>query len=361
MINITVGTKIKDGEGQIYILDNLIDSGGFGDVYKAHREVDDSVFAIKILHISFDNQECLMSFQKETVQIEHVVSDHVIKYIYAHDGNTYIEYPPYIIMEYADGGTLYDLINHQIKLGVQFDNAFILDIYMQLAKGMRDINKALIHRDIKPKNILMKNDVWKISDFGLSKLSDASTCTLSFKGYGTAKYTAPEAWSNDKNTIQMDIYSMGIVFYELATLQYPYPIPNTTDALSYRNLHLYNIAKSPANINEKLQANMISVIIRMLEKSTKKRFSDWDTIMSALNFQPLQSDTLTDTIKNALINRNKTDLLLQERESKQAREHEKNTNIANWSFHNLTILFFNLFASLLFNSILSILVSINLN
>lgn len=80
------------------------------------------------------------------------------------------------------------------------------------------INAELVHRDIKPENILVSNDVLKISDFGLAKIASESTRTMSFKGYGTIPYIAPEAWNSDKNTIQMDIYSMGIVFYELATL-----------------------------------------------------------------------------------------------------------------------------------------------
>lgn len=121
---------------------------------------------------------------------------------------------------HADG-TLTSLIENQKKTGVQFEKAFLLNVFAQLAEGMREISKFLVHRDIKPDNILICNGKMKISDFGLSKLAGENTRTLTFKGYGSTKYVAPEAWNNDKNTIQMDIYSMGIVFYELAFYLFP--------------------------------------------------------------------------------------------------------------------------------------------
>lgn len=322
---ITVGTKIKDGDGNLYILEELIGNGGFGNVFKAHREDNGDVFAVKTLLSSFDSQESVLAFEKEIQQTLIISSKHLIKYIFAHNGKIYTECPPYIIMEYAEGGTLTTLIEQQKINGEPFSNEFLVDAFIQLAEGMREINKTLVHRDIKPDNILISGGMLKISDFGLSKLSGENTRTLTFKGYGTAKYIAPEAWNNDKNTSQMDIYSMGIVFYELATLQYPYKISDSSDIMTLRNAHLLEAIVNPSRINSNLPANIVSIIIRMIEKPTQKRFSDWDDIISALKVQTPTADVLSSVVQSAVKNRNEADLVLQEQRSVKLKlEQEKN-------------------------------------
>ncbi|WP_312635508.1 protein kinase domain-containing protein [Oscillibacter sp.] len=125
---ITVGSKIKDNKENSYILDSVLGSGGFGNVYKAHRENDGTIFAVKMLLSSFESSENLLSFQNELHETLFISSDHVIEYIYAHDGNTYPECSPYIIMEYADS-TLTSLIENQKETGVQSENIFLLNIF----------------------------------------------------------------------------------------------------------------------------------------------------------------------------------------------------------------------------------------
>lgn len=322
---ITVGSTIKDSEENSYILDSVLGSGGFGNVFKAHRENDGAIFAVKTLLSSFESSESLLSFQNELHETLLISSDHIIKYIYAHDGNTYPEYPPYIIMEYADG-TLTSLIENQKKTGVQFENTFLLNVFTQLAEGMREISKFLVHRDIKPDNILICNGKMKISDFGLSKLAGENTRTLTFKGYGSARYVAPEAWNNDKNTIQMDIYSMGIVFYELATLCYPYCVSASADFLTLRNAHMFEAPKNPQSINTELPSNIVSTIVRMMEKPTQKRFTTWESIIEALKVQALPSDDLSDVVIKAMKNRNEVDLAAQQQLATKKKQAEEKDN-----------------------------------
>ncbi len=319
---ITVGSIIKDGEGKSYVLDNLLGSGGFGNVYKAHRENDEDTFAVKTLLSSFESSESLLSFQNELHETLLISSDHVIRYIYTHDGNTYPEYPPYIIMEYADG-TLSSLIENQKKTGVLFENAFLLHVFTQLAEGMCEISKVLVHRDVKPDNILICNGKMKISDFGLSKLAGENTRTLTFKGYGSTRYVAPEAWNNDKNTVQMDIYSMGIVFYELATLSYPYNVSASADFLSLRNAHMFEAPKNPQSINTGLPANIVSIIVRMMEKPTQKRYTTWESIIDDLKAQALPADDLSDVVIKAMKNRNDVDLAVQQQLAQKKKQEEE--------------------------------------
>ena len=320
---LTIGSRIRDNSRNTYILDDIIGSGGFGNVFRAHRESDGLVVAVKALQSSFESNDALLSFQREIMQTGLVSSDHVIKYYYAHDGNTYTEFPPYIIMEYADGGTLAELIAAQKKRGELFDISFIIDSCTQLASGMDEISKYLVHRDIKPENILIKDGKLKISDFGLSKLSGDSTRTLTFKGYGSMKYVAPEAWNNDKNTIQMDIYSMGIVFYELATLEYPYRVSAGADLFEYRNAHLCTPIKDLSSLNSSLPPSLVSVIIKMLEKPIQRRFTDWSSILSALAVQPLPKNDFGDALRTALGKRNKADILLQEETAKREKKKQE--------------------------------------
>ncbi len=280
-----------------------------------------------------------MSFQREILRADLVDSDHVIKYYYIHNGVTYPEYPPYIIMECADGGTLKDLLDAQRKLGRQFALDYIMDMCRQLADGMKTISQSLVHRDIKPENILIKNGVLKISDFGLSKYSKDATRTLTFKGYGTARYVAPEAWGNDKNTIQMDIYSMGIVFFEIATLQYPYHVPPNADALQYRDVHLCGGINNPYTINPSLPQSLVAVIVKMMEKPTKKRFAEWDSILEALNKYAKPVDNLTNMVELALANRNAADLKMQTEHAKwkKAEEEKKDRCRLIYSQYDKTI------------------------
>lgn len=321
---LTIKSKIKDNENNIYILDEALGNGGFGTVYKAHKEADKSIVAVKTLLSTFNNKEELLSFQKEIAQTTLVSSPNVIKYYCVHDGTQYESLPPYIIMEYANQGTLRDLIDRQKSTSEMFDLDYLIGLYRQLLNGMKAVNEKLVHRDIKPENILIKDNILKISDFGLSKFVNDATRTLTFKGFGTPKYIAPEAWNNDKNTIQMDIYSMGVIFYELATLDYPYQIDNNPNC--YEDAHLYKVPKNPSDINSELPPNITSIILRMLEKPTQKRFTNWNEIESVLDEMAINSDAHNSILQKALKRRNDEDIRIQEAEAKRKKLEEERKN-----------------------------------
>ncbi|WP_277669087.1 serine/threonine-protein kinase [Caproiciproducens galactitolivorans] len=215
---VTEGTKLFDESNNSYIIDSVIGHGGFGIVYKAYRESDKKPFAIKTMLSSFESEQDYFSFKNEVKSAIEINSEYVINYEYVHDGNVFNKLPPYIIMEFANQGTLTNLFNVHVRKGEFFTNSELKEVFNQLAVGMLEINKKLVHRDIKMDNILLSNEKVKISDFGLSKFVNESTRTMTFKGYGSVLYVAPEAWKNEKNTIQMDIYSMGIVFYQLESV-----------------------------------------------------------------------------------------------------------------------------------------------
>ena len=322
---LSVGTCVKDDKNNLYVLDEIIGQGGFGYVFKAHRKEDNKSFAIKTTLPSFTSSSSELAFKNEIQSATKIKGNNIIHYEYIHGGDTFLEYPPYIIMEYADGGTLRSLLEKRRETEKIFDNKTLLNIFRQLADGMRQINSHLIHRDIKPDNILLCGNTFKISGFGLSKVSIESTRSMSLKGGGTALYMAPEAWDLSKNTIQMDIYSMGIVFYELATLCYQYtPTPRTYEEC--KDAHLYSAITDLSKVNPALPPSLISLINRMLEKSTKKRFSDWNEIINHHESQHIPSSPIDEMVARVVATRNSEDAARQKREATiQQREREKNS------------------------------------
>lgn len=300
LLLISTGTILKDGAGKDYILDDMIGKGGFGYVFRAHRLEDDKVFAVKTMLPAFSDKSNILSFQNEINSAQGIAGKGVIKYEFAHTGDIYPEFPPYIIMEYADGGTLRSFLEVQKTKGEMLSNERIIDYFKELALGMQVVNSSIIHRDIKPENILFSGKEIKITDFGLAKLAIESTRTFSFKGAGTPLYMAPEAWDYSKNTIQMDMYSMGLVFYEIATLSYAYEeIPQSYEEA--KEMHMYKTITRPSIINPDLSPTIDSIICRMTEKRASKRFTNWEELINTLDKQIVREETYLDRIVNTAI------------------------------------------------------------
>lgn len=287
------GTIIYDDKRQTYEVLEFINKGEFGYVYTIKRISDNSTYALKTLSSSFQDSDDFESFINEARLAPQIQHQNVIKYLFFHDGTLYKNLPPYIIMEFADQGTLKDLIDNQIKEIIFFSNDEIKKLYFQLIDGMEAVNSKLIHRDIKPDNILIKDYLLKISDFGISKVVEEKTRTFTFKGFGSVMYMPPEGWAMRKNSIQMDMYSMGLVFYEIATLLHPYSHLNLITLEEWKNAHFYQNPPNPKKVNDNLSSAIQQVILKMIDKSADKRFRSWDEIRKAIekDEMPLTIDT----------------------------------------------------------------------
>lgn len=279
---ITPGSVVFDDKKESYKVLEGIGSGAFGYVYKVQKQSDNSIWALKTLPSDFSDETLFKSFINEGKIALEISHKNVVKYIYFHDGSSYKDLPPYIIMEYANQGTLKDLIKKYKKEEEFISNETLKSLFNQLIDGMEAINSKLIHRDIKPDNILISDNIIKISDFGLSKIVIETTRTSTFKGFGALRYMAPEGWKSEKNTIQMDIYSMGIVFYELSTLLYPFQVNEPEDIDELKKAHFFQHPKSPDSINSKLSHIVIQLIIKMMKKNTTKRFNSWSEVRDCL-------------------------------------------------------------------------------
>lgn len=283
MTNIFINTQIFDGDNNIYTVKESIRNGGFGQVFKIERNDNKQVYALKVPNTApFVSDVDLRSFLNEyqnAIQVNHT---NVIKYYYLNDGSTFKDLPVYMIMEYADGGTLEDFIANSKQSGSLLEAPLILNMYDHLISAMKAINSFVVHRDIKPANILRCGEVWKVTDFGLAKLYDATTRSLSFKGYGSMDYAAPECWRGDKNTMQMDIYSMGIVFYEIAFLHHPYSVQNDSQD-EWRKTHLFLPPKNPMMYNPTIEPSTCIAVMKMMEKDKNKRPQNWDEVKEHIN------------------------------------------------------------------------------
>ncbi|OUQ87417.1 hypothetical protein B5G50_15500 [Brevibacillus brevis] len=328
---------VFDSDSKKYKVIEPLGNGAFGFVYKVQKESDNSIWALKTLPSNFPSQEQLQAFINESSMAINVNGQNAVRYVYVHDGSTYPQLPPYIIMEYANGGTLFDLIEKAKKKGEFFSNAELLNFFHQLINGMEQINNVLVHRDIKPDNILLNEGVIKISDFGLSKIVQDSTRQLTFKGFGAIKYMAPEGWKNEKNTIQMDIYAMGITFFELATLQHPYNLKPEADMQQWQRAHLFTAAPSPKTINNAINSTIAQVILKMMEKSVTKRYKTWDEIRRDLMIQDTPVTENTAVIENLLNIRLVKDNSIREQQLKEEQEHQDrllHLNTINYQYAN---------------------------
>ncbi|WP_226001517.1 serine/threonine protein kinase [Paenibacillus sp. BJ-4] len=293
---------VYDEVGIPYKVGEYLGGGGFGKVYQVTKVDDGTLWALKVFPYADLEEKDFISFQNESIMAMKVQHEHVINYKYIHDGKKYSDLSPYIIMEIAHDGSLADLIK-TYKANKEFINSeSLLRMYNQLIDGMIEVNKHVIHRDIKPENILFRDGKLIITDFGLAKITDATTrnVQLTFKGYGTPPYLAPEAWKMDCNTIQMDIYAMGMTFYEMVTLESPFNVVGSISNDEWRQKHLFEEPMPVHQRNSTVSPIISQVIMKMIEKSTNRRYTNWQDIKNDLSKLELPKSNNEDILNTML-------------------------------------------------------------
>jgi serine/threonine protein kinase len=299
---ISTGSVVYGLKNEEFEVSDFVDRGGFGTVYKAKSRSTGDVVALKTLVAPFVDKTELEMFSNEAQSATEILHPNVLRYFYYHDGTTHPFLPPYLIMEYADGGNLSGLLKKQAITGSPFDAKTLTEMFQQLADGMKAINEKLVHRDLKPANILASSGKLKIADFGLAKFASAATRSVTFKGFGTLPYIAPEVWRGEKNTLQMDIYALGMVFFEMATLRPAFDI-KSDDVDGWRDAHLFKAIPNPLTISKNMGVELAQIIIRMVEKNTAKRLSSWQQILDLLGKNMTSTVTKGTLLKDMLAKR----------------------------------------------------------
>lgn len=283
-MDIRPGGTLDGPNGTTITLREVLGEGGFGVVF-AGTASDGARVAVKTLRTSMLDATALAVLQNEIQQSVGFDHPNVVRVLHVDDGTTVANRPPYLVMELVTGGTLHDFLEDRRRTGNTLDAEALCHLYSQIAAGMQAISVRLVHRDLKPGNILVALDpiTLKIADFGLAKLADAATRSVTMKGVGTMAYLAPEAWDAAANTTAMDVYAAGVMYFEMATLRLPVePLPGSArDAVAWRRAHLLTAPLDLRALRPDLPIALVQLIVAMLQKNPMSRPS-WDEIARTL-------------------------------------------------------------------------------
>lgn len=258
-----------------YEIISCIGQGGMADVYKARDTILNRMVAIKVLRPKLANDPMtLVRFQREASAASRLSHPNVVD---IYDVGEY-EGLHYIVMEYVRGRTLKQLISQRGALGQ--DEA--VNIMKQLTGAVAQAHQHhIIHRDIKPQNILIKDDgTVKITDFGIAVAADSVQLTLNNAVMGSAHYLAPETAQGKDPNPQVDIYSLGIVFYELLTGDVPFHGKTPTEIAIK---HLRNPMPFPRDFNASISQFVENIVLKATAKNPEERYKTAEEMLFDLN------------------------------------------------------------------------------
>ncbi|MCB2292743.1 Stk1 family PASTA domain-containing Ser/Thr kinase [Clostridium algoriphilum] len=247
-----------------YELLEKIGEGGMGTVYKAKCHLLNRFVAVKILKAELNNDEEYASrFKREATSIAKLSHPNIVN---VHDVGIENKIN-FIVMEYIDGKTLKQVIKENDRLSSEKT----IDIVLQIAKALECAHKNnIIHRDIKPDNIMIKEDnTVKVMDFGIAKVTDSRTMTNSNKVMGTVRYFSPEQARGKFVDCRTDIYSLGIVMYEMVTGRVPF---NAESSISIAMMHISQAVTAPKEIIKDIPENINQVVLKAMQKEPINRF-----------------------------------------------------------------------------------------
>ena len=256
------GQKINDR----YEIIKSIGEGGMANVYLAYDTILDRRVAIKVLRGDLSGDEKFVRrFQREALSASSLSHPNIVEmYDVGEDNGLY-----YIVMEYIEGKTLKQLIKKRGSLTL----SEAIDIMLQLTDGISHAHDSyIIHRDLKPQNIMIREDgSIKITDFGIAMALNSTQLTQTNSVMGSVHYLPPEQASGKGSTIRSDIYSMGILFYELLTGQLPFKGDNAVEiALKQMRDDIPSIRKK----NPAIPQSVENVILKATAKNPKNRYAD---------------------------------------------------------------------------------------
>lgn len=267
--------KKLDGRYEIH---ELIGVGGMAYVYRCTDTIDDREVAVKILKDEFlNNEEFIRRFKNESKAIAMLSHPNIVK-VYDVSFGDMIQY---IVMEYIDGITLKEYIGQQGVL----DWREALHLTTQILKALQHAhNKGVVHRDIKPHNIMLLQDgTIKVTDFGIARLTDTQTKTMTEQAIGSVHYIAPEQARGSKTDGKSDIYSVGVMLYEMITGKLPF---DADSAVSVALMQLQSTPEMPRRINPGIPVGLEQITMHAMQKNPEDRYqSAYDMLADLERFR----------------------------------------------------------------------------
>lgn len=258
-----------------YEIQEIIGVGGMAVVYKAYDNIDDRIVAIKILKDEYlTNEEFKRRFKNESKAIAVLSHPNIVRVFNVSFGDRI----QYIVMEYVNGITLKEYIEQQGAINWKEAVHFMGQI---LAALQHAHDKGIVHQDIKPQNILLLQDgTIKVTDFGIARFSRVDTNTTSDKAIGSVHYISPEQARGEVTDDKADIYSVGVVMYEMLTGQLPF---QSDSAVSVAIMQLQREPKSPREIIPTIPLGLEQITMRAMQKTPSSRYGSAAEMLMDLN------------------------------------------------------------------------------
>jgi len=278
--------------GDRYEIQSKIGRGGMADVFLAHDRLLDRPVAIKVLFPEFANDPSFVErFRREAQAAANLTHPNVVAvFDWGQEGTTY-----FIVMEYVAGRTLSDILRSEGPLEPKRAAAIAAEVTGALSVAHRN---GLVHRDVKPGNILVTaHDEVKVADFGIARaLNDITDSNLTQAGavMGTATYFSPEQAQGHSLDARSDLYSLGVVMYEMGTGQPPFRGENPV-AIAYKQVHEMPVA--PIKLNPNISPGYERIVRRLLQKDPSKRYQTADDLRADL--RRFGDGTLADPVTEA--------------------------------------------------------------
>ena len=261
--------------GNRYEIIEKIGNGGMATVYKAKCHVLNRYVAVKVLRDEFTtDEEFIKRFAAEAQSAASLTHPNIVSiYDVGHEDNLY-----YIVMELIKGKTLKQIINEDGKLPWKWS----LNIASQIASALETAHRnKIIHRDIKPHNIIITEDgIAKVTDFGIAKVVSNSTITAFGATIGSVHYFSPEHAKGGYTDEKSDIYSLGVVMYEMLTGQVPF---DADTAVSVALKHMQEDPIEPMELNPDIPRAVNDIIMKAMQKDTGLRYQSATEMLNDIN------------------------------------------------------------------------------
>ncbi len=261
--------------GGRYEIIQRVGGGGMAVVYKAKDRLLGRYIAVKVMNPSLSNdEEYIQRFQREAKNAASLSHPNVVSlYDVGQEENIY-----YLVMEYIDGPSLKELIQQRGRIPPQE----AIEIAIQIGEGLAHAHQMqIVHRDIKPHNIMVApNRRYKVTDFGIARSSEESTITQTGSVMGSVHYFSPEQARGGEIGYPSDLYSFGILLYEMVTGKLPF---DGDTAVSIALKHLQEPPPDPRNFNPNLPDGLCDLILKALEKDPGDRFASATEMIDALH------------------------------------------------------------------------------